>query len=155
MRTVIFVLVIMFFIAAPADNASAHKVNLFCYMENDEVKGEGYFSGGGAAQNALIEVYGRTDNELLYETTTDKAGKFSVPLKGKGNIRVVMRAGQGHKAEFMIETGDAGGEADQTVIQTHGEASKRSGVITKTVLGIASIFIIFTGLFFMKKEKGR
>ena len=83
--------------------AFAHKVNLFCYFEGSVLNGEGYYSGGRPAQKSEIEVYSLSNNSLIIKTKTDDEGKFKVSLNVGDSFKVIMNAGQGHKAEFIIE----------------------------------------------------
>lgn len=93
----------MVLVLGVSNPAFAHKVNLFCYVEDGVLKGEGYYSGGRASQNAKIEVYSLTDNSLIAETKTNDKGEFSIELDNAGSVKVVMNSGQGHRGEFIVE----------------------------------------------------
>jgi len=80
----------------------AHGVNLFCYLEGDTLHGEGYFSGGSPAKNSRVEIYDIETNKLVTITTTDNEGKFSLILKEIKNLKIILLAGMGHKAEYIL-----------------------------------------------------
>ncbi len=103
LKVLLFFLAGMVLLLSGGHPALAHKVNLFCHFEDGMLKGEGYYGGGRPARNAEIEVTSLNDNVLIAKTRTDDDGKFSVELNPLGPVRVVMGAGQGHRAEFIVE----------------------------------------------------
>lgn len=100
MKNRLLISIMLFFISATP--CCAHKVNLFCYREGSTVYGEAYYSGGKAAQESKVEAYDSTNNELLASTFTDKQGKFSFTVEKIVPLKVILHAGQGHKAEFIL-----------------------------------------------------
>jgi len=96
-------LALIIFFVGFSNYAFAHKVNLFCYFEDEFLIGEGYYSGGRPAQNAGIGIYSLKDNTLVAETQTDPEGKFKVRLDKPDAVKVVMKAGQGHRCEFIVD----------------------------------------------------
>ena len=80
----------------------AHKVSLFCYRENDTVHGEGFFSQGSPVKNSTVEIYDLNTDTLVVTTKTDDEGMFSVPVHGTDNIKVVLVASMGHRAEYLL-----------------------------------------------------
>ncbi len=87
----------------PETAAWAHKVNLFCYMDNDTLRGEGYFSGGRPAQKAEIIIYNLENDTVIGTTTTDEKGVFAMKINTDVPLRTVLNAGQGHRGEFVLE----------------------------------------------------
>ncbi|MEJ2652365.1 MAG: cobalt ABC transporter permease [Gammaproteobacteria bacterium] len=99
-RVVIGVLLIAAGIAAPL--AYAHKVNVFAYVEGDQVYTQGYFSDGTKAKNSAVTVYGNAGQELL-KGRTDEDGAFTFPTQGQRQaLRIVLNAGMGHQASYVI-----------------------------------------------------
>ncbi len=88
-----------------ASDAAAHNVTVFAWVEGNTVHTESKFSGGRKAKNAPIEVYDSTGN-LLLSGETDDQGNFSFPIPRKTKMKVVLQAGMGHKAEWIIATED-------------------------------------------------
>ncbi|MCD4781835.1 MAG: hypothetical protein K8S27_15015 [Candidatus Omnitrophica bacterium] len=103
LKTSILFLTFIGYILTVNNYVFAHKVNLFCYLEGNVLNGEGYYSGGRPSRKAEIEVYSLSNNSLIIKTKTDDAGKFKVSLDVVDSFKVIMNAGQGHKAEFIIE----------------------------------------------------
>ena len=92
--------------------ALAHKVTVFAWVEGSTVFTESKFSGGKPAKNSQIVVYDKEGKELL-EGKTDDKGEFSFKLPKLTDLKVVLNASMGHKAEWTIpeseilETGKA------------------------------------------------
>lgn len=107
-RVVIGVLLIAAGIAAPL--AFAHKVNVFAYVEGDQVYTQGYFSDGTKAKNSAVTVYGNAGQELL-NGRTDEDGAFTFPTQGQRQaLRIVLNAGMGHQASYVIPVEEVTGE---------------------------------------------
>jgi nickel transport protein len=81
---------------------SAHKVNIFAYIEGDTVFTESYFNDGRKCIDSKIEVFDNTGDKLL-EGLTNKDGEFSFKSPGKIDLRLVLTAGMGHKAQYEIK----------------------------------------------------
>lgn len=156
--------------------AFAHKVNLFCYLEDGILNGEGYYSGGRPAQNAEIEVYSLNTDALVTKTETDHEGKFTIQLESADSLKVVMNAGQGHRAEFILDqekpvsTAEIKRGSDKTVLESeiqhliekkvkpleerirNPEKQQSAPGITRVISGIGWIAGIFTLLYLIKKK---
>jgi nickel transport protein len=85
-------------ISAPA---FAHKVTIFAWVEGDRVFTESKFSGGRRATSAEVAVFDRGGTQLL-EGTTDGKGEFSFRIPKLTDLRIVLNAGTGHRAEWTI-----------------------------------------------------
>ncbi|MEN2994452.1 MAG: hypothetical protein ABDH19_03765 [Thermodesulfovibrio sp.] len=85
-----------------SNNLYAHKVNAYAYREGDKVFGECYFVDGSPCKKSKVEVYDLQGKKIL-ETFTDEKGKFSFITEQKKAIKVVVSAGQGHKAVYKVE----------------------------------------------------
>ncbi|MBI4798664.1 MAG: hypothetical protein HY794_08015 [Desulfarculus sp.] len=92
--------------------AQAHKVNVFAYVEEGRIKGEGYFPGGDKTQDAAVEIVD-SQGRVLGSTQTSTEGLFSLdkPANATGPLRVVLKAGQGHQGEYTLGAGELGGAA--------------------------------------------
>ena len=108
--------------------ASAHKVNVFAYVEGDQVYVEGYFSDGTKAKNSEVTVYG-SDGQELTKGQTNEEGSLTFPIQTKQSIRLVLNAGQGHQASYEIPieevTGSAASPASNTTHSAAGQLSSR------------------------------
>ncbi len=95
----------------------AHKVNVFAYVEGDTVVVEGYFSGNVKAQDSPVEVFA-SDGKKILEGKTDSKGMYSFKLADlppiKGDIKIVLDAGMGHRADFTLSMSDLSSSAQET-----------------------------------------
>jgi nickel transport protein len=93
----------------------AHKVIIFAQVEGDTVFTESKFSGGRKATGAQVLVFDRVGKQLL-EGKTDNKGEFSFRIPKLTDLRIVLNAGMGHKAEWRIpesEIKEAGGISEK------------------------------------------
>lgn len=96
-----FLTVIQLFIFL-SNSAYAHKVSTYAYREGDKVFGECYFVDGSPCRNSKVEVYDLRGQKIT-ETITDEKGRYSFTTKEKGELRIVIPAGEGHRAEYKLE----------------------------------------------------
>jgi nickel transport protein len=78
-----------------------HKVTIFAWVDGDTVFTESKFSGGKKAINAQVLVFDR-DGKRLLEGKTDRKGEFSFKVPKITDLSIVLNAGMGHRAEWMI-----------------------------------------------------
>jgi len=81
--------------------AFAHKLNMFAYVEGDEIFAEGYFTDGKKAKNSTITVFDAADKQLL-QGTSDADGQFTFAIPQQSDLRITVNAGMGHQAEFVL-----------------------------------------------------
>ena len=82
----------------------AHKVNIFAYVEGDKVYTESYFNDGKKCVDSKIEVFDNQENKLL-EGITNENGEFSFKTpQEEGNLKIVLIASMGHRAEYILES---------------------------------------------------
>ncbi len=103
-----FVTLLLIFLCL-AQSSFAHKVTVFAWVEGDRVFTESKFSGGKKAINAPIEIFDDKGTKIL-EGRTDENGLFSFKITEKTGMKVVLLAGMGHKAEWIIPIEDFNGE---------------------------------------------
>lgn len=104
------VLAMSVFVPAPA---MAHRATVFAWVDGDTVHVISKFSGGRKGKNALIEVYDTRGN-LLHTGNTDSEGKMVFSAPQKSDLKIVLRAGMGHRAEWTVR-------ADEFEKHTHPE----------------------------------
>ncbi|MBF0585373.1 carboxypeptidase regulatory-like domain-containing protein [Prosthecochloris sp. N3] len=85
------------------NTAEAHKINLFCWYEAETLYGEGYFSGGNPVQNSRVSLEMLESGTIAAETVTTENGTFSFPADPSVPVRVILDAGQGHRATWVNE----------------------------------------------------
>ncbi len=81
--------------------ALAHKVMIFAWVEEDTVFTESKFSGGKKAINAPVVIFDK-DGKKLLEGKTDNKGEFSFKIPKVSDLRIVLNAAMGHKAEWTV-----------------------------------------------------
>lgn len=83
----------------------AHKVSIYAWVEGDRVFTESFLSSGDKAAHSQIEVFDKHGKKLL-AGKTDNQGMFSFKLPQKSDLKIVLRAGGGHRAEFNLKAED-------------------------------------------------
>ncbi len=81
--------------------AFAHKLNMFAYVEGNEIFVEGYFTDGKKAKNSEIIVFDAANSELL-RGTSDADGQFSFAIPQQNDMRITVNAGMGHQTEYSL-----------------------------------------------------
>jgi nickel transport protein len=104
------------------EQAVAHKVTVFAWVEGDTVHTESKFSGGRAAKQARIAIYDSTGNKLL-EGRTDDGGGFVFKAPKQEDLRIVLMAGAGHRNEWVVKAEEFSGQArsapDDKTVRAH------------------------------------
>lgn len=85
----------------PAQNTFAHRVNVFAWVEGDTVFVEGKFAAGRKVSGGKIIVTDSKGVELLTGKTNDQ-GEFSFKIPQKTELKIILEAGMGHRAEWTI-----------------------------------------------------
>jgi nickel transport protein len=95
-----------------APESWAHKANVFAYVEGDRIVAEGYFSGKAKAIECAIEIL-NADGNKIHEGKTDANGVYAVKIadlpRMSGDLKIVLRTGDGHKAEYTLKGDDLTG----------------------------------------------
>ena len=95
-------------------SAYAHKLNMFAYVEGNEIFAEGYFTDGKKAKNSTITVFDPEDNQLL-QGTSDIDGQLSFTIPQQSDLRITVNAGMGHQAEYVLLKDELNDDADTPV----------------------------------------
>lgn len=92
---------------AGAPFASAHRVNIFAFVDGDAVQVECRFNRSQKVKQGTVEVFDATTGVQLLQGTTDDNGVFRFPvtaeLRKAGhdlNIRII--AGEGHQNDWTV-----------------------------------------------------
>jgi nickel transport protein len=94
---------------AAVEQAFAHKVTVFAWVDGDTVHTESKFSGGRVAKQARIEVFDSSGNQLL-NGLTDDAGRFDFTTPKKEELKIVLIAGAGHRNEWVVKAEEFSGQ---------------------------------------------
>jgi len=98
-------------ILALAGAAQAHRISVYAYVEDGQIKGEGYMPGGGKVSNQQVQVLD-AGGKVLAEAKTSPEGAFSLPLpQAKPPLTLVLSAGAGHRATYKLSAADLGIDA--------------------------------------------
>jgi len=103
--------------------ARAHGVYLFAWVEGETVYTESSFGGKKGVIGGLIKVFDPSGT-LLMEGKTDEKGEFSFRIPQKTDLRIVLEATMGHRAEFLLEAGEVEGEKEGQRTESVDEADK-------------------------------
>lgn len=114
-RMIIFVLLGSFLLTA---NALAHRVNVFAWADGDTVYVEGKFSGGKKVNGGKIIVTDSSGVEVLTGHTNDQ-GEFSFKRTQPAELKIILEAGLGHRAEWTLPVDD--GHADHSAGESQPE----------------------------------
>ena len=109
---------------AGAPFASAHRVNIFAFVDGDAVQVECGFNRSQKVKQGTVEVFDATTGAQLLQGTTDDNGVFRFPvtaeLREAGhdlNIRII--AGEGHQNQWKLSKEDFSLGADsKTAVST-------------------------------------
>lgn len=85
---------------------------MFAYPEGDTVYVEGYFADGRKAMNSKVTVYD-PEGKILFKGITDKKGQLSFKTPYKGDLRIVLDAGMGHRTEYTVNAGDMSNDVSE------------------------------------------
>ncbi len=138
------ILLVLFLSGVVLTEAEAHRVTVFAWIEGDMVYTQSKFGGGHKAQMAPIQVYDQHDN-LLLEGTTDDQGEFQFKAPGRMDMKIVLAAGEGHRAEWILraaEPGKSEEESPASIMPTatsagHTAEAASGSASSSTVTGIS------------------
>ncbi len=125
-----FALVFVLFLAL-ASTAFSHKVYLFAWIEGDTVYTESYSSGKKKVRGGLVKVFDPAGRKLL-EGKTDEKGKYSFKIPRNTDLRIVLEATMGHKAEFLLKADEMSGiEKSQATTTSNRKSEVPSSSVVK------------------------
>lgn len=112
-----------FILLAVFDNvAFAHKVMIFAWVEGDTIYTQSKFSGGKKVNGGKIVVLDLSKKKLL-EGVTDEKGEFSFKIPKTTDLKIVLDASMGHKAEWNVPS-----EEILAAMATHAESKIENSV---------------------------
>ena len=86
-------------------NAGAHSVNIFAWVEGNTVFVECKYPDGTKVHEGVIRVLDSGGKELLNGKTNTK-GEFSFKVPKQDDLKIVLEAGMGHRAEWPLSKQD-------------------------------------------------
>jgi nickel transport protein len=88
-----------------AATSLAHRVNVFAWVEGDKVFVECKYPDGTKVHEGVIRVFDSSGKELLKGKTNDK-GEFAFKVPKIDDLKIVLEAGMGHRAEWPLSKQD-------------------------------------------------
>jgi nickel transport protein len=88
-------------------------VTIFALVEGDTVKTISKFSGGKRVKKGEVVVMDLQGHTLL-KGMTNEEGEFSFKIPKREALKVVLKAGMGHRAEWTIPTEEVTGSPNET-----------------------------------------
>jgi nickel transport protein len=85
--------------------ASAHKVSIFAWVEGDVVHTQSRFMSNRIPETARGEVQDVAGRSLL-QGSLDAEGKFSFTAPYRGEMKIILYAGPGHRAVWHLDADD-------------------------------------------------
>ena len=119
------VLAILYVLPWMVSSASAHRVNVFAWVEGDTIYVEGKFAGGKKVNAGEIVVMDPRGVELLSGLTYAQ-GEFSFKVPKQTDLKIVLSAGQGHQGEWIIRADEISNLPSKTVPGTSIETAAQS-----------------------------
>ncbi|MBN1142257.1 MAG: hypothetical protein JXB25_10765 [Deltaproteobacteria bacterium] len=86
---------------AVAVPVQAHRVNIFAWVEGETIHTESKFSGGKMVQGGEVVVLD-PQGKVLLRGKTDDQGAFSFPVPARTDLKLVLNATMGHRAEWTL-----------------------------------------------------
>ena len=121
------------------NHSHAHRVNLFAWVEGDTVYVESKFSSSRRVKKGKIIVTDPAGTQLLTGTTNEN-GEFSFKVPKKTELKIVLVAGTGHRAEWTIPASEIEMPAAQKApVQEKGPGAKEVLIGIGCILGLAGI----------------
>ncbi len=93
---------VAFVVGAAASPALAHRVRLFCTLEEGRLCCRSWFPGNTPAQHCPVVVRDKSGHQLA-SGRTDARGRVCFKGKFKLPVRAEVNAGAGHLARFVVE----------------------------------------------------
>jgi hypothetical protein len=146
-KPVFFLFLVVCFLFVRIESGDAHRVNLFAWVEGDTVHVESKFSGGKKVKAGKIIVIDPRGTELL-TGTADENGEFSFKVPEKTDLKIILIAGTGHRAEWTIAASEIQVPASGKK-PVPGEGTTLKGII----IGIGCIFGLTGIVAYIRKRK--
>lgn len=107
MKKILFALALVSICAGPA---FGHAINIYAWLENDQILVQCDFGRDRPAINAAITVFDSTDRQKLLTGATNAEGRFTFTVpptvrQGRG-LLIEVNAGQGHRGEWSMDASE-------------------------------------------------
>lgn len=99
--------------------AFAHKVYIFAWVEGDRVYTDSYFPDKRKVIGGAVEVFDPAGRKLV-EGKTDEQGAFSFKVPQRSDLKIILNATMGHRAEFTLKAEEIPEDIAKTVKEPEG-----------------------------------
>ena len=96
-----------------------HRVRVFAVAQGRKVLCRGYSSGGDALKDCRITAE-LPDGTVVAEGRTDENGEFTFEATQRAELKIVLDAGAGHRAEYTLRAEDLPAELPATAGEQAG-----------------------------------
>ena len=129
------------------ESVDAHRVNLFAWVEGDTVYVESKFSSSRRVNKGKIIVTDPEGTQLLTGTTNEN-GEFSFKVPKKTELKIVLEAGTGHRAEWTIPLA----EIEMPAAEKPPISGKSPG-IKEIIIGIGCILSLAGAAIYIRNRR--
>ena len=146
-KPVFFLFLILWLWCIGTESVNAHRVNLFAWVEGNTVFVESKFSSSRRVKGGKIVVTDPEGNELVAGTTNEN-GEFSFEIPKKIELKIVLVAGTGHRAEWTIPASEIEmpGASQRTV-------PEKGTTVKGIIIGVGFILGLTTIAAYIRKRK--
>ena len=104
------VLLLLALFAAP-NQAFAHKVNIFAYVDGKNIVADCFFSKSDKVNHGVVSITDAQTGAVLATGTTDDKGALTIPVPPQAiatghDLKLVLKAGEGHQGDIMIHASE-------------------------------------------------
>jgi nickel transport protein len=138
-KPIFYLFLVVCLLCFEVEQVGAHRVILFAWVEGDTVHVESKFHGGKKVKAGKIIVTDSQGTELVRGTTNEK-GEFSFTVPKKTDLKIVLVAGTGHRAEWALPLAEIEMPAAEKPPVRGKDASAKEIIIgIGCILGLAGI----------------
>ena len=104
------VLLLLALFAAP-NQAFAHKVNIFAYVDGKNIVADCFFSKSDKVNHGVVSITDAQTGAVLATGTTDEKGALTIPVPPQAiatghDLKLVLKAGEGHQGDIMVHASE-------------------------------------------------
>ena len=126
-----------------AQDAFAHRVNVFAYVEGDSVHVECSYSRSSRVRFGEIDVVNAADGQAYLTGKTDEQGNFAFVVpeaarKAKADLRIVLKAGEGHQNDWVVKYDEYAAAAPAGKAQPEAAANVAAPAPSQSPVAVAA-----------------
>jgi hypothetical protein len=138
-KPIFYLFLVVCLLCIEVEQVDAHRIILFAWVEGDTVHVESKFHGGKKVKAGKIVVTDPQGTELVRGTTNEK-GEFSFTVPKKTDLKIVLVAGTGHRAEWALPLAEIETPAaEKPPVPGKGPGAREIIIGIFCILGLAGI----------------